>query len=214
MSKHEFVSAEISAGQLNAVVKHIMRQTRITDPVEAVRQFNAGQWVLSDRRWEEQNGVIVLSVTSDNTTGPEWISRLEGKGVCVCELAKQFLCSPDFYPTDGTVYKIAVLRGKSFQDIERTINGVLRNIQVFQRPFIPLNAEAACLIREKFSDREIMGMGLTGIAIMSGFLRDSMGDRGLLIVSCGASGHILTACHITPDFRWSTESGFALEIQG
>ncbi|MFA6295709.1 MAG: hypothetical protein WC666_04855, partial [Candidatus Paceibacterota bacterium] len=111
MSSIEFASANLKAGQLNALVKNIMKQTGVTDPVEAVRLFNAGEWVISKKTctWYEKNGVIYLSVTSDGTTGSQWIERLEDKNFHLRDYTKSVLCSLDFKPTSGVTTKIAVL---------------------------------------------------------------------------------------------------------
>jgi hypothetical protein len=56
----EFAIAKVLPGTLNALVKNIMRQTGATDPNEAVRLVNSGEWVVSKptRLWREQDGII------------------------------------------------------------------------------------------------------------------------------------------------------------
>ena len=69
----EFAIADVLPGKLNALVKNLMRQTGETDPNEAVRLVNSGEWVISKptRSWREEGGVIFFSVTSDGTTGED-----------------------------------------------------------------------------------------------------------------------------------------------
>lgn len=43
---HEFAIAEVLPGKLNALVKNLTRQMGITDPNEAVRRVNAGEWTV------------------------------------------------------------------------------------------------------------------------------------------------------------------------
>lgn len=43
----EFAIAEVMPGKLNALVKNIMRQTGETNPDEAVRLINSGEWIVS-----------------------------------------------------------------------------------------------------------------------------------------------------------------------
>ncbi len=46
MEKPAFVTADVTQGTLNALVKNIMSQTGATDPNEAVRLVNSGTWAL------------------------------------------------------------------------------------------------------------------------------------------------------------------------
>ena len=46
MSKIEFATANLTAGQLNSLVKKIMFQMGISDPVEAIRRINSDEWTL------------------------------------------------------------------------------------------------------------------------------------------------------------------------
>jgi hypothetical protein len=70
----EFVSAGLTAGQLNALVKNIMKETGIADPQKAVRSFNADEWGLSPtsqflnnpkKYWSCRKGLWVSASVSD-----------------------------------------------------------------------------------------------------------------------------------------------------
>lgn len=121
MNNDGFVIANVLPGKLNALVKNIMKQTGINDANEAVRMVNSGevQILLKKPKWTEKDGVIRFSVTSDGTTGEEWISRLENKNFRVGDYAKSVLRSKDFKPTSGITIFIAVLKGEIFSDNER-----------------------------------------------------------------------------------------------
>ena len=43
----EFAIANVLPGKLNALVKNLMRMMGISDPIEAVRRINAGEWIVS-----------------------------------------------------------------------------------------------------------------------------------------------------------------------
>ena len=43
----EFATKELTHGQTNALVKNLMGQMGVSDPVEAVRRINAGEWVVT-----------------------------------------------------------------------------------------------------------------------------------------------------------------------
>ena len=118
----------------------------------------------SSKPWQEANGVITFSVTSDGTTGEEWPRRLENKGFLVGGHAKEVLCSPHFKPSNGVTTEVRIIRGSIYEDddrITRTIRGEAGN-----RKFSKSKAELACLIREKFTDEDFEAMGLQKIVTM------------------------------------------------
>ncbi|MBU2109724.1 hypothetical protein KKB71_02085, partial [Patescibacteria group bacterium] len=127
----------------------------------------------SVRQWRERDGVIYFSVTSDGTTGEGWISRLENKGFQVSDWAKSILRSPDFKPTSVTT-EIVVFKGRLFSDSNRTTKNIRAEAE--RRNLAKPNAETACLIREKFSDKEIESMELWWIVTMHDPIKDSDGD--------------------------------------
>lgn len=116
------------------------------------------------RSWREEDGVIYFSVTSDGTTGKDWITRLGMGYLLGRDHATQLLLSSDFKSTTGVTTEIVVLKGVSFQDKDR----IMKNIraEAYKRKLSKPNIEVACLIREKFSDSEIKAMGLWHIVVM------------------------------------------------
>ncbi len=206
----EFAIAEVTPGRLNALVKNIMQQTGATDPNEAVRLVNSGEWIVSKlvRQWRVgEDGVIYFSVTSDGTLGEKWIGRLEDKGVG--SYAKRLLLSPDFKPTSGVTYEVAVLPGSLFEDSDR-ITSKIRAI-AYERKLTKPNAELACLIREKFTNQEIEAMGLWGIVAMHEPIKASDGDPCLLTANRSGSDGLGAYCG-KPDKRWSRDGGFAFVV--
>jgi hypothetical protein len=209
---NEFASATLTSGQLNAMVKNLMRQTGISDANEAVRRFNAGELVVSEptRSWREEDGVIYFSVTSDGTTGKDWITRLESKGFRVGDYAKQVLGSPDFKPTNGVTTEVAVLKGMLFEDNDRITKKI--RAEADKRKLSKPNAELACLIREKFTDKEIEQMGLWYIVAMHEPINDSDGVPRLLYAGRSVGDRWLGACSGRPDFWWIRGNGFAFAV--
>lgn len=201
----EFASANFTAGQLNAIVKMLGGEV-------GARRFLRGELTVSEpnRRWEERDGVIYLSVTSDGTTGPEWIARLENGSFRLTTYAKQVLCSADFQPTNGVTYQLAILKGMLFEDSDRTTRKI-RNM-ADQRQLTKPNAEVACLIRENFSDEEIEAMGLYWIVTMHEPIKDSVGALRLLAADRRGGGRVLDACYVKPDYGWGRGSGFAFVV--
>lgn len=163
-----------------------------------------------NRGWREQDGVIRFSVTSDGTTGPAWIGRLEKKGCRLTKWAKDVLNSPDFRPTSGVTYNCAVLKGGLFADENR----ITRNIRAEgdRRQWLKPNAETACLIREMFSDAEIEAMGLWWLVVMHEPIKDSGGIPGLLDVFRSDGGRWLDTFYGSPGCRWRRDIGFAFVV--
>ncbi len=138
------------------------------------------QQVESSKKWSERDGIIYLTVTSDGTTGQEWIKRLEEKGSQLTDEVKSLLCSIYFNPTSGVTTEIAILPGKRFEDKERNrswIETVAFGLHKFTRP----NAEVACYIREIFTNEELEQMELKYILTMHEPLFDSISDPFFLI---------------------------------
>ena len=162
------------------------------------------------RSWREEDGVIYFSVTSDGTTGEDWITRLESKGFRVGDYAKQVLRSLDFKPTNGVTTEVAVLKGMLFEDNDRITKKI--RAEADKRKLSKPNAELACLIREKFTDKEIEAMGLWYIVAMHEPINDSGGDPSLLIAHRGSDGRWLCAYYDGPGNGWRRGSGFAFAV--
>lgn len=201
----EFASAGLTAGQLNAIVKklggHDMALRFLRDELSVSE---------STRSWREKDGVIYFSVTSDGTTGEDWITRLESKGFRVGNYAKQVLRSPDFKPTNGVTTEVAVLKGMLFEDNDRITKKIRAEAE--RRKLTKPNAELACLIREKFTDKEIEAMGLIWIVAMHEPIKDSGGDSSLLDAGRIVDGRWLGTCFDSPDNEWYRGSGFAFAV--
>jgi hypothetical protein len=113
-------------------------------------------------KWREEQGVVYFSVTSDGTSGEDWITRLQDQGFVVKGEAKRLLRSSAFQPTNGITTRVAVLKGELFGPTNA--HSVLHEGR--KRNLFRLNAETACLIREKFTDDELKKMGLQKIICM------------------------------------------------
>lgn len=165
----------------------------------------------SERAWRKENGIIYLSVTSDGTTGPEWINRLVQKGFpLLSPQAKYLLCSSDFKPTSGVTIEIAILPGTLWNYNER-ITRVIR-AEAAARKLLSPNAETACLIREMFSDEEMEAMWPRRIVTMHEPIKDSNGGPFLLGANCDGCGRWLLAYYGHPACWWSRDDGFAFAV--
>ena len=180
---------------------------------EGVDRFLRGDLSVSEpaRSWREEDGVIYFSVTSDGTSGEDWITRLESKGFHVGDYAKQVLRSPDFKPTNGVTTEVAVLKGMLFEDNDRITSKI--RAEAARRNFTKPNAELACLIRLKSTDKEIEAMGLWYIVAMHKPINDSDGVPDLLNADRSDGGRWLNAYHGRPGSGWNRDSGFAFAVQ-
>jgi hypothetical protein len=210
----DFLISGITGGQLNALVKNIMKQIGVSDPIEAIRLVNSGEWIICKpiRRWREQDGVVYFTLPpTDGTTGEEWITRLESKGFRIEDHVKSILRSKDFVPTNGVTNEIAVLRGMLFNDNNRATKDI--RAKAGRRKFMTPNAEVACLIREMFTDKEIESMGFWWIVAMHKPIKDSVGDPRLISASRDdGSRRRLRAFSCKSGIEWNRLSGFAFVV--
>lgn len=116
------------------------------------------------RSWREKDGIIYFSVTSDGTTGDDWIDHLERKDFYLDSSGKRLLRSSDFKPTKGMTTEVAVLRSALFEENDRITEKILAEGN--KRKLLEPNAEVACLILQKFGGKGIKAMGLNWILVM------------------------------------------------
>lgn len=162
------------------------------------------------QKWREEDGVIYFSVTSDGTPGEDWIKRLSSNCFHVGDYAKQVLRSPDFKPTSGVTTEVAVLKGMLFKENDRITKKI--RAEADTRKLSKPNAELDCLIREKFTDKEIEAMGLIWIVAMHEPINDSDGNPFLLGASRSDGGRWLNAFWDSSDLRWRRVVGFAFTV--
>lgn len=207
-----YTGKEDEMSKNNKTVDRIQAVWNILGGEEGVDLLLRGEITVSksERTWREQDGVIYFSVTSDGTTGEEWITRLESKDFRVSDYAKSVLRSPDFKPTDGITTEIAVLKGMLFSNNDRVTKKI--RAEADKRNLTKPNAEVACLIRENFMDEEIEAMGLWWIVAMHEPIKDSDGDPFLLRAGRDDDGRWLYACCDDPGSRWDRRHGFAFAV--
>ncbi len=205
-NKNEFLIASVETGKLNALVKNIMREMGVKDPNEAIRLINSRDWVVTKaeaKAWKEKDGVIIFSLTSDGTTGAEWIERLKKKGSEVQIETKKILLSEHFKPTRGITTEIAVLKGELFVDGQRS-DAAIKG-EAGKRKLKTLNMENACLIREKFTDGEVEAMGLDLIIVMHEAI---MSDENVYRCLSVDTNNIVYTPQMGPT-SWKRSTGFA-----
>lgn len=196
---------DLSLGQIEALVNKL-------GGMDGVNKFLRGELIISEpeRNWCEKDGIIRFSVTSDGTTGKEWFARLIGKQFRVSRSAQSVLCSESFKPTNGITYEIAVLKGELFSNNERIASKIRKDAK--NRNLTMPNAEIACLIREKFSDKDLKDMGLCWMIIMHKAIKDCDSSPVLLGVDRNGDGFWLGASCDESDRKWALNNGFVFVI--
>lgn len=163
--------------------------------------------------WREKEGVIYFSVTSDGTTGPNWIKRLEaGHSFEVGRQAKRILLSRDFKPTSDVVTKIAVLKGTLFGDQNRAMRNICAKAREYglKEP----DAETACIIAFLFPELQ-KATGLSSITVMHQPIKVVRGVPRLLCADFGDDCWRLSAYRARTRDRsdWgSRRDGFAFAV--
>jgi hypothetical protein len=161
---------------------------------------------------KEKKGVIYFSITSDSImTGEKWISRLENKDICVSKYTKSVLLSKSFRPASDIIYEIAILKGALFNDNERITANIRKEAK--RRKYSTPKAEIACLIREKFSDKELEAMGLHWLITMHTPIKDSDGDLSLLGSNNFADSSCLSTFYGDSSNKWGSDSGFVFVVR-
>jgi hypothetical protein len=136
-----FVIAKVFPGNLNALVKNMMKETGIKDPNEVVDSFNSGKWSLVKKIIEPiepskpktlaerydafnpelkaklslENGRLYFTVVSAGINADLWGKRLKGGGYELSEFARDVLSKPDYDKNHrlkaGKTYKLGLVFG-------------------------------------------------------------------------------------------------------
>ncbi|MEK7663973.1 MAG: hypothetical protein AAB340_00785 [Patescibacteria group bacterium] len=160
----------------------------------------------SVRPLTENNGVISFSVTSDSTTGPEWIKWFDENVYPLDYNARILLKSESFKPTKGVQYPVRVLKGELYEDNKRITKEIRADAKQRKLPTPPL--ELACLIRRMFTNEQIREMGLYWIIIMHEPVELS-GHLHLLGVGGRGEDRWLSTYCVKPGSEWIQDYGFA-----
>lgn len=166
------------------------------------------------KTWEkDRHGVIHFTVTSDGTTGPQWIARLMSRGMRIGDYGMGALLSPDFKSTTSITTNMVVLPGEMFfKEEDRATTKRISDAAKGQWNAAEPHAETTCLAREKFSDEDLKAMGFVYIAVFHIPIRNYgchvPGHPNILSVSRHGYGHWLDAFCGKPDQRWDRHGGF------
>lgn len=169
-----------------------------------------GRFNSTEPKYHEENGVISFEVVSEGKTGEQWDAHFKEKGVKIGDYARQGLLSKDFKPTSGVKYSVKVLKGELFSDDDRITEKIRKEAKRHKLKTPPM--ELACLIRDKFSDKELEKMGLYWIVAMHEPFKDSDGDPSLLGTDRHGGKPWLNAFLGWSGGGWAREYGFAFLV--
>ncbi|MFZ4648436.1 MAG: hypothetical protein ACOYMB_02230 [Patescibacteria group bacterium] len=127
-----------------------------------------------ENTWNENDGIINLSVTSYGLMEKGWINLFDQKGIIVSDRFKYNFdqevfdfsmdCGQKFKPTKGVIYEIAIVKAENmFSDWrDRTTTKIRRKARQLLHPGADVikNVEAFCLLSEEFSIEEFKKMGV------------------------------------------------------
>lgn len=179
---------------------------------EMVLKF-LGENIEPKKKWQEQqaqnnNYFICFSVASDGTTGEEWIERLISKGFRVSKQAQEILISKRFEPTTCETKEIVILKGTFWEEKSSRLIANIR-FQAEKFGLLTPDPEIACLIRERFIDRDIEDMGLSRIVVMHDPIEDNNGYTSLLNANTSGTGSWLGTSTAWDRYCWGAKDGFA-----
>lgn len=198
----------LTRGQIDAALMKIGQDAGL-DTVEGILAFLRGDLIViaQPRNWHEEEDVISFEVTSNGMTMEEWIDAFDVCNFNLTTHAVQLLQGLDFQPTNGVKTEVVVLKGKHFEDSDRTTKNVVLKAEV--RNLQKLSIETIFLIRIKFSNKELQRMGLTAIIGMHDPVKDTDGHE-LVFGACRCTQNRHLAAYFgSDDVTWPRTSGHA-----
>lgn len=148
---------------------------------------------------------IIWTVTSDGRNASVLIGALEAKGRRVSDRAKDVMSKAGFKVTKGQTYNFVVIRGDEFAtDAERTTANIFA--EGVRRHYRKPPADAAALLREKFTQEELGGFPY--VVVMHEPIAASCGYLLLLVLDRCGHGEWLGAWYANPGRQWFRESVF------
>ena len=148
--------------ELNLFLENIMEQIGEKDPVKAVEMINSKRIILTNVKegWLQKESWVDATLFSDGTTGPQWIARLTSKGIFLDSDARRILSSENFMVTSGETIKLSILCGLKIGLFD---NYLFEYAAEHDLKKLKNSIEAACLFREKFSNKQVSLMGFSEV---------------------------------------------------
>jgi hypothetical protein len=104
---------------------------------------------MANGKFLEKNHAIYLTLTSDGTTGEQWINRLESQGKILSIEVQHLLKSLKFEIAKGQKSDLVILKKTLTKALALTKDELLA--EAFSLHLLPVNLELACLLREELT---------------------------------------------------------------
>ena len=165
---YEFAMKNLTGGQLNAIVKKLGGE-------EGAMAFLRGEFIINDTsKCKEKDGFLYFSVISNGRTPKEWLDLFSQQNVEFSRLGQSIIALSNFVPTKGILTHMVGIRRSIFPEDKKVFsdnkgtdinNAFIRNYAK-KKGWFPPTVEEGCLIRDKFTDKEMEEMGLFNFQIM------------------------------------------------
>jgi hypothetical protein len=197
-----------SSVNMNFIALKVMEDMGLDDPKEALRRLREGEYKLTKKKFywnEEKPNQITFTVKSDGTLGPDWMKRLQKRNCKLTVDARKILLSDQFHATRDLEYDVVILRSWELNWYTQA----LMDHAIGMELVLPL-PEIACLIQDKFSNREILlEMGLRSIHIMHvPFLEREHSPPMILSINDHGQGSEMDLDFYEADTPWGLKDGF------
>lgn len=151
------------------------------------------------------------TVITDSRGKDAYLADLIRKGFLLNSVAETIISGYKFLEISGITYKLIFVKGDEFDNDVRTT----RNIVGYgmQRGFINPPIEAALLLREKFSTKEMLvPLGFSSLAVMHNPVEVSPGNFNLLHIASHGNKELLYAHRYNLDGWWYKDHGFVFML--
>ena len=158
--------------------------------------------------WETKGDLIYITLPpSEGVTGLQWIEYFAENDIRLSDDAQTALRSPDFKPTaPGFVHKIVALRATFWKkDSERTTKAI--RAEGVSRKWLETHAEAVCIFRKCFSNKQLEKMGLWWMVGIHKKI-EVHGHLHFLGVGRGGDGGWLDSVYAGPGGGWDDGGAF------
>lgn len=192
----DFATQELTHGQTNALVKNLMGQMGVSDPIEAVRRINAGEWVVTQVKlpaFSTWKTVTVGNLGNAKTAR----KRLENGGIKISRWGGDILDRTTFEDTEATLDLVRV----SVKELGLKDGATTAEIYAAaERHGLSLcPAEVAPKLWLQYPD--LLPRGEWSLVAMEAIV-DSDGDRSVFDLEHSDDGRWLLAISGRPDLRW------------
>jgi hypothetical protein len=195
----DFATKELTHGQTNALVKNLMDQMCVSDPVEAIRRINAGEWVVI----RKPPTFSIWMTTRVGNLGYQGQARnkLGYEGIKVTPPADSLITRTTFAPVETSFDLVLVtLKDLGLKDGATTVEVYTTAQEGYGLSLCP--AEAALQLWLQHSFLPHLRFSLVGMEP----IEVDRGDPKVFTLQQTDDGRWLNTCNAHPDTKWRSYS--------